>query len=86
MREKGWNLWDAYHHVKTKRAIVGPHYHLKLQLLEYERHHHGKNSIDIEVWGKVAYALEYGITLEDLKVKTEKKKEEKPVPTDGTEP
>ncbi|GAM19484.1 hypothetical protein SAMD00019534_026590 [Acytostelium subglobosum LB1] len=38
MYKLNYTLNDAFHHVKERRKIIGPHYDLKLQLLHWERY------------------------------------------------
>jgi len=50
MRNNGWNLKRAYLEVKYKRNLIGPHSHLKRQLIEYEIFLYGSSSIVYTDW------------------------------------
>ena len=57
------SLKDAYQHVKTLRPAIGPHHHLKNQLIVYEKDHlKRENSFEtIHEWIKVSskHAIPY---------------------------
>ena len=42
-----WNLLKAYRHVKSRRSFIGPHSHLRKQLINYEKHLFGTNSMQL---------------------------------------
>lgn len=56
MKRNGWDLKTSYLYVRERRHIIGPHYHLKTQLVQYEKLLHGKNSLSIEEWHQLQHA------------------------------
>jgi hypothetical protein len=52
------NCKKSYLHVKSKRAIVGPHRHLRIQLIAYELHLFGSNTIQLNEWEALGRRIE----------------------------
>jgi hypothetical protein len=51
MQHHKWTLKEAYTHVKNKRVAIGPHHHLKKQLIDYETKNFEKTSFtNLEEW------------------------------------
>ncbi|KAL6068611.1 Dual specificity protein phosphatase [Balamuthia mandrillaris] len=52
MAREGMSLKEAWWFVKQRRPIIGPHRHLKDQLIQYEKYLRGSNSLDIMSWAQ----------------------------------
>jgi hypothetical protein len=50
MRHNSWSLRESYTHVKERRGAIGPHRHLKTQLMQIERHFGKEPSMSLEQW------------------------------------
>ncbi len=58
MKRCNYNLRNAFIHVKKLRPAIGPHYYLRLQLIQYEMHlFGGSNSLDMESWRQLEYKM-----------------------------
>jgi len=50
MSRNQWTLQEAYDYVKVRRQFIGPHRHLKEQLVIYEMHVHNKQSLSLDAF------------------------------------
>jgi len=50
MQHQQRSLKDAYVYVKERRRFIGPHYYLKLQLLNYEHLNTNASSMSLTEW------------------------------------
>jgi len=57
MISRNWSLKKAYLEVKKQRPIVGPHYNLKLQLIDYENYLFNRNTLNYYEWARIEQAL-----------------------------
>jgi len=57
MTRNNWTLREAYSHVKERRPIIGPHSHLQDQLLTFEVHLSGTNTMQkADFYGRNRYS------------------------------
>jgi len=56
MSRNKWTLQEAYGHVKERRYFIGPHYHLKVQLINYEVHMYKETSMSVQDFISRGYA------------------------------
>ena len=57
MKKCNLNLKQAYLLVKEKRPPIGPHRHLREQLVKYEMHLKNTSSLSLEDWQKLDFEL-----------------------------
>ena len=62
MKFNSWSLKEAYTHVKKLRVAIGPHHHLKMQLIDYEnKNYTAKSFTNLEEWLLLQAAMEVEI-------------------------
>jgi len=52
------SLLDAYKEVKKLRPPLGPHHHLKQQLIYFEHKLNSKSTMDMKIWKKLEHQLD----------------------------
>eukprot|EP01119_Soliformovum_irregulare_P019393 TRINITY_DN6125_c0_g1_i2.p2 TRINITY_DN6125_c0_g1~~TRINITY_DN6125_c0_g1_i2.p2 ORF type:complete len:235 (-),score=33.37 TRINITY_DN6125_c0_g1_i2:39-743(-) len=72
------SLAEAYLNVKAKRIAIGPHAHLKRQLVRYETHLTGKNTLPYAKWRSLEASADYSFDLLEAHVKAILEESQKP--------
>lgn len=59
MKRENLSLKDAYSEVKKKRIPIGPHYHIRKQLIDFEEQYLERSlSLPIDEWGSIQRKIE----------------------------